>query len=166
MSENDKNRLLRIRKRMKKKMPSWKRENYFRLKRIQTSWRAPKGIDSKMRHALKGKRKSPKIGYRKPKAVRGLHPSGKELVRVENLNELEAINTETQVAQLGAAVGSRKRLSLINYAEENDIYIINPQIKRTDFGLDDDLELDLEGDDFDDLALVDDEELAVEDADE
>lgn len=168
MSETDKNRLLRIRKLMKRKMPKWRRENYYRLKRIQGSWRRPKGIDSKMRHKLGGKRKSPNIGYRKPKAVRGLHPSGKEVVRVENLNELEAVNTETQVAQLGTAVGSRKRLNLVNYAEENDIYIINPQIKRTDFGLDDEFELDddIAKDDFDDLSLVDDEELTVEDADE
>ncbi len=39
IDKTEKNRLLRLRAKMNKKRPQFKRENYFRLKRIQTSWR-------------------------------------------------------------------------------------------------------------------------------
>ena len=165
---SDKKRLIRVKKEIKSRTPKFKRENYFRLKRLQTSWRSPKGINSKMRHRLKGKRKSPNIGYRGPKAVRGLHPLGKEVIRVQNLNELKEVNVDTEVAQLGRTVGSRKRIEMINYAEDNGIYIINPQVKKFDFGAEED-EFDLEpeiDEEFDDLALVDDEELDAVEEDE
>ena len=138
MSEN--NRLFRLKSAMNKRRPKFKRENYFRLKRIQTSWRRAKGIDSKMRHKLKGKRKSPGTGYRSPKVLRGLHPVGKEIVIVSNLKELEAIDVDAQVAQIRGTVGSRKRIDLINYAEDNEIHIINPQIRTTDFEDDEDFD--------------------------
>ena len=92
---DDKKRLLKVKKEIKARTPKFKRENYFRLKRIQTGWRSAKGIDSKMRHKLKGKRKSPNIGYRGPKAVRGLHPLGKEIVRVQNLNQLKEVGVDS-----------------------------------------------------------------------
>ena len=98
LTEHD--RLMKLRVAKNKKRPKFKRENYFRLKRLQTSWRRPKGIDSKMRHKLKGKRKSPGTGYRNPRAVRGLHPRGKEIVQVANLEELMLINIEIRVDTL------------------------------------------------------------------
>ena len=158
MSE-DNNRHLKLRETINKRRPKFKRENYFRLKRIQTTWRRAKGIDSKMRHKLKGKRKSPGSGYRNPKSVRGLHPIGKEIVVVSNLKDLEAINKETQVAQLAGTVGSRKRLILINVAEDQEIHILNPQIRTTEFG-DEEEETFEEVDD--DLELIDDEDLEEE----
>ncbi|MCY3411212.1 MAG: 50S ribosomal protein L32e [Candidatus Heimdallarchaeota archaeon] len=163
MSENN-DRDLRLRSTMNKKRPKFKRENFFRLKRIQTSWRSPKGIDSKMRHKLKGKRKQPGTGYRGPKSVRGLHPSGLEVVSVSNLKDLEKIDAESQIAQIRSSVGSRKRIAMINFAEDNDIHIINPQIRTTDFE-DDSFE-----DEFvevdDDLELIDDEDLDQDDEEE
>lgn len=155
MSEN--NRLFRLKSVMNKRRPKFKRENYFRLKRIQSSWRRAKGIDSKMRHKLKGKRKSPGTGYRNPSAVRGLHPVGKELIIISNLKELEAIDVETQVAQIRATVGSRKRINLINYAEDNEIHIVNPQIRTTDFDEDIDDETFEEIEEDEDLELLDDD---------
>ncbi len=153
------NRHLKLREAINKKRPKFKRENYFRLKRIQTTWRSAKGIDSKMRHKLKGKRKSPGVGYRTPKSVRGLHPIGKEIVVVSNLKELEAVDKDTQVAQLAGSVGSRKRINLINFAEDENIHILNPQIRTTEFGDEDDetfVEID------DDLELIDDEDTEEE----
>ncbi|MDH5403654.1 MAG: 50S ribosomal protein L32e [Candidatus Heimdallarchaeota archaeon] len=160
MNESEKNRLLNLRQKINKKRPKFKRENYFRLKRIQTSWRKPKGIDSKMRHKLKGKRKSPGTGYRNPKAVRGLHPSGKEVVRIFNESDLEKIDAEIQIAQIGSSVGSRKRSLIIQKAEDLEIHIINPQIRRIDFEEEGEGELTLIDDDEGDeeFDLLDEEE--------
>lgn len=157
MSE-DKERLLKIRSEKNKQRPKFKRENYFRLKRIQTTWRSPKGIDSKMRHKLKGKRKSPGTGYRGPKLTRGLHPSGKEIVLVSNLKDIEKVDSESQVAQIKGSVGSRKRLDIINFAEDNDIHIINPQVKIIDFEDEETFEEDFVEEDDEDLELLDEEE--------
>jgi len=79
-----------------------------------------------MRTEESGWPKSVKIGWRSPKAVRGLHPSGKEEVMVWNVADLENIDSETQVARIGGSVGRRKRDSIKIKAEELNIRILNP----------------------------------------
>lgn len=110
-----------------------------------------------MRQKLKGKRKSPSTGYRNPREVRGLHPSGKEVVRVFNTFDLEEVNPETQIAQIGSKVGTKKRIAIINLAEDLDVHIINPQIRR---------DLDELGDDFgEDVELLEDDALLLDEED-
>ncbi|MFN4046736.1 MAG: eL32 family ribosomal protein, partial [Acidilobaceae archaeon] len=55
------------------------------------SWRRPKGNDSKMRLEIKGYPPRVKIGYRTPRALRGLHPSGLKPVVVRSLKDLEGL---------------------------------------------------------------------------
>lgn len=161
MSDQRKERLMKLRAQMQKRRPKFIRENYYRYKRIQTSWRSPKGIDSKMRHRLKGKRTIPQTGYRGPAMTRGLHPSGKEIVQVFNVADLEKVDVETQIAQIGATVGSRKRMQIIDKAEDKEIHIINPQIRRLeDFEDEEFVELEDEFEELDDdLDLLDDDDL-------
>ena len=120
----EKDRLLKLRAKKNRKRPKFIRAEFHRLKRLQTSWRRPRGIDSKMRKKLKGKRKRPSTGYRNPALVKGLHPSGKEIVRVFNIYDLEGVDSSEQIIQIGSTVGSRKRTNIINLAEEKDIHII------------------------------------------
>lgn len=155
MSDNEKDRLLRIRAKKNKRRPNFLRAEYHRLKRIQTSWRRPRGIDSKMRHKLKGKRPSPNVGYRNPKDVRGLHPSGFDLVQVFNVKDLEKVDPEVEIAQIGGTVGSKKRAVIIERAEELGIHIVNPQLRREEFY--EDIE-DLDEYDEEDFALLDEED--------
>lgn len=166
----EKDRLLKLRAKKNRKRPKFIRAEFHRLKRLQTSWRRPRGIDSKMRKKLKGKRKRPSTGYRNPQLVKGLHPSGKEVVKVFNIFDLDDVDTANQIIQIGSTVGSRKRISIINLAEEKDIHIINPQIRRDlededvveDFEFEDDTILD----DSDDTVLLDDaDEDLVNDSD-
>lgn len=167
-----KGRLLSLRARINRRRPKFIRAEWHRLKRLQTSWRRPKGIDSKMREARKGKRKSPGTGYRGPRQVRGLHPSGKELIRILSVRELKDIDPENQIVQIGSKVGSRKRTEIINEAEDLDIHVVNPQIRRLEFeeveedfvdtdefeGIDDDDDIVLD----DDFELLEDEEGSTE----
>ncbi len=167
MSEK-KDRLLRLRSKKNKRRPKFLRAEWHRLKRIQTTWRRPRGIDSKMRHKLKGKRKSPNVGYRNPKLVRGLHPSGFEIVRVHNLDDLQKVDPDTQVAQIGRTVGSRKRTLIIERAEEMEIHILNPIVRRHESEFtdeefsEDDFEFEDEEDELLEDALEEEEPLEEE----
>ena len=161
---DDKKRLLRLRSEKNKKRPKFLRTEYHRLKRIQTTWRKPRGIDNKMRHKLKGKRKLPGTGYRNPTKVRGLHPSGFEIVHIHNLKELEAVDVETQVAMIGRTVGSRKRTQIIDKAEELGVHILNPRVRTFDAfeeieEFEDDYDLLEDEEDVDLADALDDEEV-------
>ncbi len=65
------------------------------------------------------------VGYRSPKAVRGLHPSGLEDVLVYNVKDLEKLNPETQGARIASTVGKRKKIEIIKRARELGIRILN-----------------------------------------
>jgi large subunit ribosomal protein L32e len=124
----EKQRLIRIKKKIKKKKPKFRRFESWRLVRIKNNWRKPRGIDNKMRTKESGWPKSVKVGWGTPAAVRHLHPSGKEEVMVWNQKDIEKIDQETQVARIGGTVGRRKRVKMIEKATELEIKILNPGI--------------------------------------
>jgi len=126
MEQAEKKRLLKVRKRISKKRPHFKRFESWRFVRIKDQWRKPRGIDNKMRTELQGWPKSVKIGYRGPTAVRGLHPSGKEEVMVWNAKDVAKVDPETQVARIGGTVGGKKKETILEKAEELKIRILNP----------------------------------------
>jgi len=118
--------LLRTRKLLKSKKPEFVRQESWRYKRVKSSWRKPKGIDSKMRIKKKGWPKSIQIGYRSPKKVRGFHPSGLKEIIIYNVNDLERVNSENMV-RIGGTVGMKKKLNIIKRAKELKIQIVNPR---------------------------------------
>ena len=126
MEETEKRRLLKVRKRISQKRPKFTQFESWRFVRIKDHWKRPKGIDNKMRTKESGWPKSVSIGWRSPKAVRGLHPSGKEEVMVWNPTDLDNVDSETQVARIGGSVGRRKRDSIKLKAEELNVRILNP----------------------------------------
>ncbi len=117
-------RLLRQRHKVGK--PQFNRQDYHKKKRTPTSWRRPRGGLSKQRRGIKGKGPKVEAGYRTPKAVRGLHPSGFEEVRVENADDLEGVDGDRQAVRIGSTVGARKRERIEELAEEADIRVLNP----------------------------------------
>ena len=153
MEQKEKKRLLKIRSRINKKRPHFKRFESWRFVRIKDQWKKPRGIDNKMRTELQGWPKSVKIGYRGPAAVRGLHSSGMEEVMVWNTKDLEKVDPETQVARIGGTVGGRKKETMLEKAEELKIRILNPGVTEPE-------------DDFEDLDDEDEEEEELEEDDE
>jgi large subunit ribosomal protein L32e len=117
-------RLLRQRHRVGK--PQFNRQDYHKKKRTPSSWRRPRGGLSKQRRGVKGKGPTVEAGYRTPKAVRGLHPSGFEEVRVENADDLEGVDGDRQAVRIGSTVGARKRERIEELAEEAGIRVLNP----------------------------------------
>ena len=117
-------RLLNQRHRVGK--PQFNRQDYHKKKRTPTSWRRPRGGLSKQRRGIKGKGPKVEAGYRTPKAVRGLHPSGFEEVRVENTDDLEGVDGDREAVRIGSTVGARKRERIEEIAEEEGIRVLNP----------------------------------------
>ncbi len=122
---NERKRLIRVKKNISKKRPKFSKFESWRLVRVKDYWRRPTGIDNKMRQKRKGWPKSVKVGYRSPRAVRGLHPSGMEEVAVFNVGDLTIVDPETQVARIGGSVGARKRSAIVSEAENLGIRILN-----------------------------------------
>ncbi len=122
-------RLLELRKEIAKRRPEFVRQESWRYKRVKPSWRRPRGIDSKMRMEVKGWPKRVKVGYRGPKAVRSLHPSGYKEVLVHNVKELEKLDPETEAARIAHTVGARKRREILKRAKELGIKVLNPRVR-------------------------------------
>ena len=87
-------------------------------------WRMPRGKDlDKTRQYGR----TPKSGYRTPKAARGIHPSGYREELVSNARELEKLleKKEAVAARLSRRVGLKKRNEIIKKANELGIKILN-----------------------------------------
>jgi large subunit ribosomal protein L32e len=116
---------LRLKHRRKKQQPKFKRQEWFRYKRLGESWRKPKGLHSKMRKHKGYRPNVVRVGYGSPKLVRGLHPSGFREVMVYNVNDLEGIDPNTEAVRIGHSVGTKKRIELEKKAEELGIRVLN-----------------------------------------
>jgi len=118
-------RLLRERAKIRKKRPKFRRQESWKYKRLRTGWRRPVGIDNSMRHHKRGIPKIVRIGFRGPKAVRGLTSTGKVEVLVHNVKDIEQIDVDIQVARIASAVGLKKKVDMANRADELNVKIIN-----------------------------------------
>ena len=123
-------RLLDERKRVGK--PQFNRQDYHKKKRVPTSWRKPRGGLSKQRIGIKGKGDTVEAGFRSPVAVRGLHPSGFEEVRVHNVGDLEGVDGDTQAVRIASKVGGRKRERIEDECEERSIRVLNPTYEEVE----------------------------------
>jgi len=116
---------LKLRRRIKKSKPSFARPESWRYIRLKESWRRPRGLDHKMRRAIKGWPAEVGVGYRGPKITRGLHPSGYREVIIHRVEDLTDVDPKTQVARLGHTVGKRKRARIIAEARRKRIVLLN-----------------------------------------
>jgi len=121
---------MELRKKNNKKRPSFRRVESWRYKRVSDSWRKARGIDSKTRKKKKSGVKSPTVGYRNPKKVRGLHPSGYEEVRVTTIQELNDLNKNRHAIKISSKLGSKKRVALIDYCQRRGFKILNLGISQ------------------------------------
>lgn len=107
------------------KKPNFKRQEWFRYKKLGEKWRKARGKTSKTRRYEKGKPAMPSIGYRSPKVTRGLHPSGFQDVLICSIMELEKLDPATQAGRISATIGKRKKEVMLTKAKELGIKILN-----------------------------------------
>jgi large subunit ribosomal protein L32e len=120
-----KSTLIKVRERIKRKKPNFRRQESWRYKRVKENWRKPQGIDSKMRKKVKGWPRSVNIGYRGPRKVRGIHPSGYFEILVSCPQDVDKANPETNAIRISHTVGAKKRAQISTMAAEKGIRVLN-----------------------------------------
>jgi len=115
---------------MSYKRPRFVREESWRYKRVKESWRSPRGKTSRVRRSKEGWPPVVKIGYARPKSIRGRHPCGLDEVIVFRPEDLEHINPKTQVARIAHTVGENKRVQILDQAKKANIRVLNPRVKK------------------------------------
>lgn len=107
------------------KQPKFRRNEWFRYKKLGESWKRPRGVTNKTRLKKKYRAHKVRIGFGKPADVRGYHPSGFKEVLVHNLNDIEGIDPKIQAIRIGATVGTRKRRDIVDEADKKKIRVLN-----------------------------------------
>ena len=123
--------LLSVRKEMKERKPDFIRQDNPKRMKLNYKWRKPKGVHSKIRHHFKGRRKMPSPGYKSPAAVRGLHSTGLEMVRVFSADEVSKIKKETQGIIVPKAAGRKKKLEILRKAKELNVQVLNLDVNAS-----------------------------------
>lgn len=153
-------RLMELRKKMSKKRPSFRRVESWRYKRVKDSWRKARGIDSKTREKRKSGVKSPTIGYRGPKKVRGLHPSGYIEVLIFTFDDLKNLNKNKHAIKISGKLGAKKRIVLTDYCQKRGFKILNLGVSQKEIEMLEKMAeapiADLESDDFIDIDDLED----------
>ena len=119
------NKLLNLRKQMKKKKPVFVRqqgEYVPSLKKKQ--WRAPKGMHSKLRRKRRGRMKHPSPSYSSPTAVKYMHPSGLIPILISNIEQLSQVQNYHGVI-VSRLVGVKKRIALLKKCQELKLSVLN-----------------------------------------
>lgn len=98
-----------------------------RYNRVKKSWRKPRGIDNRVRRKLRGAIKMPGKRYMNDEIVRHILPNGFKKVMVSNVKELDALVGQNRFycAEIKHAIGARKRIEIVNRANELDIHVTN-----------------------------------------
>ena len=168
------------RQKLKEKIKAKKRKKFirgesWRYGRLSRStWRKPRGIEQKMRIKWRGSKgglpKSPTVGFRTPKEIRGLHPSGYESVRVHNVNELDELKPKYHAIIIASQVGRRKRIDLKAEIKARGFKLLNPGIEKEEilFEMPEDLDMALSDVDesVGELTDIEDVDLTDEDLDD
>ena len=120
---------LELREKVASSRPEFKRPESWRYKRLQTTWRKPKGVDNHQRkQKSRGRPGIVKIGYGGPKIAKGLHPSGFTDNLVFNVGDLEKLNPKTDGVRIGHAVGTKKRKEIMTKALEKKFKVFNARV--------------------------------------
>jgi large subunit ribosomal protein L32e len=121
-------RLLAVRALKSASRPAFHRQEWFRYKRFGDEWRKPQGGQSKLRRHFGYRWNLPSIGYRGPRAVRGLHPSGFQEVLVHNERQLEGLDPAKQAVRIAHGVGARKREMIEKACDDKGLRVLNRMV--------------------------------------
>merc|ERR1712183_1152066 len=118
---------------VKKRTKKFIRHQSDRYKKLAPNWRKPKGIDNRVRRRFKGQYLMPSIGYgsaNKTKHCLRDHRGFKKLL-VHNLRELEVLMIANRkfAAEIAKGVSSKNRKTLVERANQLNIYVTNPNAR-------------------------------------
>ncbi|KAG8047849.1 hypothetical protein GUJ93_ZPchr0008g11414 [Zizania palustris] len=112
---------------VKKRVKQFKRPHSDRYIGLKTSWRRPKGIDSRVRRKFKGVTLMPNIGYGSDKKTRHYLPNKFKKFVVHNVSELELLmmHNRTYCAEIAHNVSTKKRKEIVERAAQLDVVVTN-----------------------------------------
>ncbi|KAI8917107.1 hypothetical protein PhCBS80983_g00109 [Powellomyces hirtus] len=112
---------------IKKRTKKFKRHQSDRYKKIDESWRKPKGIDNRVRRRFCGQIAMPKIGYGSNSNTRHLLPNGFKKFLVNNVRDLELLLMHNRVfaAEIAHNVSSKKRVAIVERAAQLNVKVTN-----------------------------------------
>jgi large subunit ribosomal protein L32e len=122
--------LLELRAATSAARPRFRRQEWFRYRKFADEWRKPQGGQSKLRRHFGYRWNLPSIGYRGPREVRGLHPSGFQEVLIHNPRQLEGLDPAKQAVRIAHAVGARKRELIEKACEEKGLRVLNRMVSE------------------------------------
>jgi len=123
-------KLLEVRNKAKKKKPAFIRQDAYKRKKLSDKWRSPRGLHSKLRYNKKGNSKKVSPGFKSPVAVKGLSRNGYVMNIITNASQLLSLNKSEDAVIIGATVGTRKRLQLLDKIKELGLHVLH--IKNVD----------------------------------
>jgi large subunit ribosomal protein L32e len=125
-------RLLTVRDATDVRRPKFVRtasHRYWRIGRWK-SWRTPRGMQSKQRRHYGYRPVVVSIGFRSPKATRGLTPSGFRPVVVLTEKALAGLDPKRDAVVIARTVGTRRRLVLEEAARQLGLHVLNPIVRE------------------------------------
>ncbi len=121
-------RLLAMRALKNAGRPAFHRQEWFRYQKFGDEWRKPQGGQSKLRRHFGYRWNLPSVGYRGPREVRGLHPSGFQEVLIHNERQLEGLDPAKQAVRIAHGVGTRKREIIEKACEGKGLRVLNRMV--------------------------------------
>ncbi|KAI8621632.1 ribosomal protein L32e [Chytriomyces sp. MP71] len=112
---------------VKKRTNKFTRHQCDRYKKIDASWRKPKGIDNRVRRRFKGQIAMPSIGYGSNANTKHMLPNGFRKFLVSNVSDLDLLlmHNRSYAAEIAHNVSSKKRVAIVERALQLDVKVIN-----------------------------------------
>eukprot|EP00070_Physeter_catodon_P015626 XP_023973704.1 60S ribosomal protein L32-like [Physeter catodon] len=119
------------RKIIKKRTKRFPRFQSDRFKRLDASWRKPKGIDCRVRRKFKGTNTMPNIGYGSNKKTRHMLPNGFYKFVVSNPKDVELLLMHNRkfAVEIAHSVSSRKRREILERAQQLNLLVLNKKAR-------------------------------------
>jgi len=115
------------RKIVKKRVKKFPRFQADRFKRMGMSWRAPRGIDCRVRRRFKGSTLMPNIGYGSDKRTRFRMKNGFYKFVVQQSSDLEMLlmHNEKYSVEIAHNIGAKKRKEIVERADQLRLHVTN-----------------------------------------
>mmetsp|Transcript_44104 Transcript_44104/g.116606 ORF Transcript_44104/g.116606 Transcript_44104/m.116606 type:complete len:134 (+) Transcript_44104:90-491(+) len=112
---------------VKKRIKKFGRFQADRFKRMNQSWRKPRGIDGRVRRRFKGSTMMPSIGYGSNKKTRFRMKNGFYKFLVQNPADLEMLlmHNEKYAVEIAHNIGAKKRKEIVERADQLRLYVTN-----------------------------------------
>ncbi|KAJ3617605.1 hypothetical protein Zmor_008826 [Zophobas morio] len=116
---------------VKKRTKKFRRHQSDLFKRLSSSWRRPRGIDSRVRRKFKGTTRLPKIGYGSNTKTKFMSKDGFRRINVRNVADLELLmmHNRKYSAEICHNVSAKKRALIVERANQLNIKVVNRNAK-------------------------------------